>query len=96
MADSSKHNLINPRRRGRGRARARGRERTSQDIELATVPFESQLQGHGRNIQYLATASTATEPRPGQRDVAMKDEVNGKPTVATPEQGTMWQLHIIM
>ena len=89
MAEKPKLNL-NPRGRGRGRARARG---WAQDN---TVPSESLPQGHGRNIHYLATASTATEPRPGQRsqDVAVTDDV--KITVAdmaTPEQGKVRQVH---
>ena len=89
MADFPKHNL-NPRGRGRGRARARG---WAQDIQ---VPSESQPQGHGWNIQYLATGSMATEPRPGQRsqDVAVTDEVKSTAAdMATPEQGKVRQLH---
>ena len=92
MADSPKHNVVNPRRRGRGRGRGRARAR---GLSQGTQLFESQPQGHGRKIQYLATASTVIEPRPGQasRDVTVEDEVqihNDKVTVAdmaTQEQG---------
>ena len=101
MADSPEYNVVNSRRHGRGRgrghAKARGQERLSHGTQLATVPSESQPQGHGRNIQCLATESTAVEARPGQasRVVTVEDD-NDKLTVAdmaTPEQGKERQLH---
>ena len=94
MADCPKHNL-DTRGYGRGRSRARRWERSAQNTQLKSQ--------HGRNIQYLATESTAFEPRPGQRScdatVYVKDEVKihddktSMADVATPKQGTVMSVH---